>query len=282
MIRRAVAFVAVVLLAGQSSPARAEPVVIPTVGGDSCGVRTREAGFRDSLIRERNPLLGAPEHPNDAPGPGSLRAEVRTDSHHLPFIHIVDTAKGTSRVLCSGYMPRFSPDGRWIACGTSTTPHVLAIVGVRDGAFHMFERVGNIEDFAWSPDSKRLAFTSMATSSGRWSIGWIDFARDSVQVLATDDYIYAEFYDCEWAPDGRRFVVDRRCEYEHDDSVNADDLWLFDIDGKPCRLTRTPRREKDLAGWVDNRRIRFQLSENGDGAGGLYVIELGRPARSEK
>src|SRR5207344_2256718 len=96
MIKRAVAFVAVVLLASQFSPARTEPVVIPTVGGDSCSVRIREAGFRDSLIRERNPLLGAPEHPNDAPGPGPLRAEVRSDSLHHPFIHIVDKAKGTS------------------------------------------------------------------------------------------------------------------------------------------------------------------------------------------
>jgi dipeptidyl aminopeptidase/acylaminoacyl peptidase len=250
--------------------------VITTAGGDSCSVRIREAGFRDSLIRERNPLLGAPEHPNDPPGPGSLRAEVRSDSLHHPFIHIVDKAKGTSRVLCSGSSPRFSPDGRWIACirWTRTTPWVLAIVGLGNGAVHTIEDVGQIEDFAWSPDSKRLAFTSMPPSGGRWKIGWIDVARKSVQVLATDDYIYAEFEDCEWAPDSRRFVVDRRCEYEHDDSVNSDDLWLFDIDGKPCRLTHTPRREKNLAGWVDNRRVRFQLSENGDGMGGLYVIEL--------
>jgi hypothetical protein len=148
---------------------------------------------------------------------------------------------------------------------------VLAIVGLGNGAVHMIEGVGNrgLRVVARFEELHSL-------HAPRWplEIGWIDVARDSVHVLATDDNIYAEFEDCEWAPDSRRFVVDRRCENEHDDSVNADDLWLFDIDGKPCRLTHTPRRQKDLAGWVDNRRIQFQLSENGDGMGGLYVIEL--------
>jgi hypothetical protein len=86
---------------------------------------------------------------------------------------------------------------------------------------------------------------------------------------ASDPDIYVEYYDCEWAPDSRRFLVNRHREYEHDDSVDASDLWLFDIAGRPCRLTHTPREEDNAAGWIDDRRIRFEA-----GWPGRYVIEL--------
>jgi Tol biopolymer transport system component len=184
-------------------------------------------------------------------------------------------------------MPRFSPDGRWIACTqwlSRTRPYNLALVDVRTGATRIIGRVGQIEDYAWSPDSKRLAFTSISDSSWRWVVGWVDVSRGAAHVLATDDDPNVEYSECEWAPDSRRFVVNRQREDEHDDSVRAFDLWLFDVDGRPCRLTHTPRREEDFPGWIDGRHIRYESSDKDDDTGDRrrYVIELDRGPRTDK
>ncbi len=253
-------------------------VAIPNDGGDSCAVRIRAASAGDMLVREQDPVRGAPENANDAPGPGSLRAVVRSDSLHHPFIFILDTATSVSRRLCPGSRPRFSPDGRWIACSrwvSRERPYTLARVDLQTGVTQLIEGIGQIEDFAWSPDSKRLAFTSMRYDlSSRCQIGWVDMASDSVRLLATDSDPYVEYHECEWAPDSRRFVVNRDREYEHDDRIKACDLWLLDVDGKPCRLTHTPRVDKSLPGWIDRRRVRYEAMDSDTGEGSRYVIEL--------
>lgn len=274
------------LFLGTPGAAQADVTTIPNAGGDSCGTRIREAGPGDILIRERNLLMGAPENANNAPGPGSLRVVVRANSLRHSFIFIEDTTKGTSRRMGQGSMPRFSPDGRWIACIrwlSYQRPYNLALLDIRTGSSIALENLGYIGGYAWSPDSKRLAFTSMPRDSiHRWDIGWIDAADKSVHVLASDFDYYVEYNDCEWAPDNRRFVVNRQRENEHDDSVYARDLWLFDVEGRPCRLTHTPRRDEDFPGWIDNRHIRYESGWSDDESAGRlrYVIELvQRPER---
>lgn len=185
-------------------------VAIPNEGGDSCAMRFREAKPDEQLVRERNPLLGAPEDMNNAPGPGSLRAVVRGGR---PFVFIVDTASGASRELCPGTGPRFSPDGRWIACNrwlSSEHPYNLALVDARTGKARIADRVGEIDDYAWSPDSRRLAFTSyVVDTGGRMDIGWIEIGSAAVHVLASDRDPHVEWLELEWAPDSRRFQVRR-------------------------------------------------------------------------
>jgi dipeptidyl aminopeptidase/acylaminoacyl peptidase len=270
-----------------STPSSTSAVAIPNAGGDSCAVRIREATADDVLLRERDPLLGAPENANNAPGPGSLRAVVRSDLLHHAFVFIVDTAADTSRRLGPGSMPRFSPDGRWIACSrwlSRKRPYNLTLIDARTGASRVIERVLYVEDYAWSPDSKRLAFTSMKwDSSNHWDIGWVDVSSGAVHVLATDTDPYVEYEECEWGPDSRRFVANRQREYEHDDTVYAHDLWLFDIDGQPCRLTHTPRREEDFPGWIDGRHIRYESFDGDDETGDRrrHVIELDRAPRAD-
>lgn len=65
-------------------------------------------------MRERDPVRGAPENGNDVRGPGTLRAVVKSDSLHHPFIYPVDPVSNAWRRLCRGSSPRFPPDGRWI------------------------------------------------------------------------------------------------------------------------------------------------------------------------
>ena len=251
-------------------------MVIRSSTADTCAVRFREATKDDVLQRERNPLLGAPANANNAPGPGSLRAVVRMER---PAILVADTAAGTSRFLCSGSAPRFSPNGRWIACRhweSRQRPYVLAIVDVLTGSKRLIEAIGQIEDYAWSPDSRRLAYSSYS------NIGWVDVATGSAHVLDNDPGPYAEWTDLEWAPNSRRFLGRRHMESEHDESVYATDLWLFEPGGKPCRLTQTPKVDEDSPGWIDDLRIRYESSEDIDDPvlqGHRYVIELSSRGR---
>ena len=97
--------------AGSASDAAA----IVSSRDDTCGYRIRAARPDELRLVDRNPVLGAPPNANDAPGPGTLRAMVKTDSLHHPHIYIVESARGASRRLCSGCMPRWFPDGKWIA-----------------------------------------------------------------------------------------------------------------------------------------------------------------------
>ena len=80
-----------------------------------------------------------------------------------------------------------------------------------------------------------------------------------MHVVGIDEDRYVEYGKFAWAADGQRFIVDRHAEYEHDESVYSSDLWLYDLEGRRCRLTTTPRIEEYDAGWIDDRSIRFTL-----------------------
>ena len=99
-------------------------------------------------------------------------------------------------------------------------------------------------------------------------------------VAGIDEDPYVEYGQFAWAPESRRFVVDRHAEYEHDDSVYSSDLWLYDLEGPRCRLTTTPRNDEDGVGWIDERSIRFTLLDwntPADTVASIHrVIELSR------
>ena len=246
------------ILAAERPTGLALPVV-PSPD-DTCGVRIRAARDDELRLVDRNPLLGEPPNANDAPGPGSLRARVRNDSLHHPHIDVDDVSRGTSRRLCSGCMPRWSPDGKWIAFNgwqSRERPYVLRIVDPVTGSVRQIDAIDHIEDYAWSPDATKLGFAAMRTQHFRWEIGWVDIPEGTVH-LAGIDQGPAEYGHFAWAPDGLRFVVNRY-EYEHDDSLHSSDLWLYDLGGRRCRLTTTPRTDEEDAGWIDDRSIRFTL-----------------------
>jgi len=240
-----------------------------------CVMTIRAGGPNDQRLVDRNPLLGEPPNWNDAPGPGSLRALVRSDSLHHPHIFVVDVVRATSRLLCAGSAPRWSPDGKWIAYTAWFSQrrwHVLRLIDPTSGKASTVE-IDQIADYAWSPDGSKLAFTVMQQSPFEWQVGWVDIRRGAQHVIATDNSVYTEYGGLAWAPDSRRFIANASAENEHDDSVRSSDLWLYDVTGRRCRLTNTPREEEMEAGWIDNQSIRFSLINEHSAADTLATIQ---------
>jgi len=97
------------------------------------------------------------------------------EDERLQYNHlwVVDVASGRQRRLTSGLFncaaPKWSPDSRSIACIVNPTGKVddgnLSDIGVIDaasGALHRLDAVTGSGNFAWSPDSRWLAWTGGA------------------------------------------------------------------------------------------------------------------------
>lgn len=160
-------------------------------------------------------------------------------------IWIGDASTGQSRQVTnarkSSSQPAFSPDGAW-----------LGFVSDRDGKrqiYRMALRGGEAEkltsvdegvnNFAWSPDSKQIAFTmtdpvaeAMKEREKRWGdiriedqdqrythLHVFDMATKASKQVTTGNFVVGSF---EWSPDGRNIAYDRRATSDPADGGTAD------------------------------------------------------------
>jgi len=135
-------------------------------------------------------------------------------------------------------MPRWSPDGRWLAFvsnrGGDKTPNNLYVIPAEGGeARRLTDRKEGVEKIAWSPDSTRIAFASRCRDAAYDeedekkraprrltrlfykldSVGWTTDRRTHVFVVGLDggEPVQITDGDCEdmdpqWTPDGKRIV----------------------------------------------------------------------------
>jgi Tol biopolymer transport system component len=188
-------------------------------------------------------------------------------------------------VLHSVSLPRWSPDGRWLAVShwSRELPYQIALVEVGTGKVIPIPQIEYLGDCAWSPDSRELAFVAYSYPSGDSpSAGWLSVPDTSVHVIARDLNYAFECMEMAWSADSRRFVALMHREYEHDD-VRATDLWLFGLKPGVCRLTVTPDVEESSVGWLDDRRVIFRPEHWDDDeaqSGFGTVLELPALAKS--
>jgi dipeptidyl aminopeptidase/acylaminoacyl peptidase len=150
--------------------------------------------------------------------------------------------------------PRWSPDGRYLAflaTPSGSDKAQVMLLDRRGGDARQLTSVsGDIGEYAWAPDSKRLAFTMRQSVAGPTPkpivIDALHFKQDE------DGYLRAGL--------GRH-------------------LYLFDVDGNRSEpLTADPEFNEDLPTWSpDGRRIAFiRTHEQGpdqDGRADIDVVE---------
>jgi Tol biopolymer transport system component len=177
-------------------------------------------------------------------------------------------------VLHNVYLPRWSPDGRWLAVRHGSRG--LALVDVGTGVVIPIPQVGHlVENCAWSPDSRKLAFVARSSPSGEFpSAGWLSVPDTSVHVVARDLNYEFECTELAWSADSRRFVALMYREHEHGDVPGSADLWLFGLKPGVCRLTATPGIEESSVGWLDERRVIFRWDDDESQGGFGTVLEL--------
>jgi TolB protein len=125
--------------------------------------------------------------------------------------------------LVRGGAPAWSPSGRWIAFDG---PHGVWAVHP-DGSGRRRIVAGNVGSLKWSPDGRRIAYTSWARNTSEIYVARADGSgRRRLTRNAVDDF------DPSWSPDGRRIL------YTHG-RENAHAVFVMNRDGTAKRrLTR--------------------------------------------
>ncbi len=164
-------------------------------------------------------LTNNPANDHDYTWSPDGRKLVYTSDRHGPFnLYILDVeAKTEKRLTEAGYddtVPQWSPDGKSIAYLRSGPRGGLYTIPPEGGAgTRVTESAGNnqfgvgISSFAWSPDSKWLAFARRDTLDARDV--WVVPAEGGQTVNVT--HYPGDNDDPEWTPDGKFliFVSDR-------------------------------------------------------------------------
>src|SRR6185436_1258574 len=160
-------------------------------------------------------------------------------------IWIGDAATGQSRQVTnarkSSSQPAFSPDGAWLGFVSDRDgKRQLYRIALRGGEAEKLTSVDEgVTSFAWSPDSKRIAFTmtdpateAMKEREKRWGdiriedqdqrythLHVFDIAAKASKQLTSGNFVVGSF---EWSPDGRNIAYDHRATSDPADGGTAD------------------------------------------------------------
>lgn len=229
------------------------------------------------------PMLADPDDANSAPGPGTLRAVVRNLRGHHPSVLIQDVASGSSRLLKPwAWQPKWSPDGRWIACntyGSVSAPYNLALVELGSGRVWQPHLGAQIDEYRWSPDSQRLALELVTAEGGFTVLGFFALSTGTFTPLDTLA-LFAE-HDFRGSPDSRTLAVSKPTftDPSSEGEVTQSDLWLMDVSGARCRLVEGKGFLAAEPRWIDSVHIRYQREVwklDGSGSANSVVLALAR------
>jgi TolB protein len=168
----------------------------------------------------------------------------------------------TAEPSANSFGGALSPDGTQIGFDRGGDIYVMR----RDGSAvrRLTDGVGSNFDPAWSPDGKRLAFTTTRFGKAEATVMNADGTR---VVRITHNHV--NDLSPSWSPDGRRLVVVRNVGKRHSD------LWIVRLAGRgEKRLTRG--QDAWDAEWSpDGRRIAFAriVGRLADFDGDLMVVD---------
>jgi dipeptidyl aminopeptidase/acylaminoacyl peptidase len=150
----------------------------------------------------------------------------------------------------SEHSPRWSPDGRFLSFLSGRgDEHEADQVWLLDRSGGEAERVselkGSVDDYVWSPDSKRLALVIQDVDP-QDTIPAADSATKRVKPIVLDRYQFKRDY--------AGYLTDR---YRH--------LWLFDLATRKAEQLTSGKQDEELPSWSpDGKSIAFSSKRTAD------------------
>jgi Tol biopolymer transport system component len=167
-----------------------------------------------------------------------------------------------------------SPDGRsaLINHATSSTETELLVVDLERGTTNRISNEPVVENFAWSPNGKRVAYTDGGTGGGTQNIIVVPAdgsAPGDIVMPGAGDFRRLDG----WTPDGKALIIERL------DSQTQWDIWVLPVEGdrQPRPYLRRPANESRAAVSPDGRWVCYNSDESGRVEG--YVQAFPTPGR---
>jgi hypothetical protein len=244
-------------------------------------VTTRAPAVSERSLEERFVGLGDPENPRESKGPNGVRAVMKPDARLHPHIFLIDSTGASHPLLAEKLAtnPRFSPDGKKIACSafeSSSRPWILTIVDVSTGKA-ISPMVGSLASkFKWSPDSRWVAVEGTVLDTSLRAFSIVNAATGQLALQDTTGVVAN--YEFAWSPDSRMLAVTRPTETDDHEELVRSELWVFGLTKTKCRFPVDSNGVVSAPAWIDNHLIRIeQGGSKSTAAGSPTVLEISCP-----
>ena len=184
----------------------------------------------------------------------------------------VDVMSGAKRLILSmpnALFPAVSPDRHSLVFTAGTFPNVLlysVTLGETSGHVPLTQDGANF-GAAWSPDGKRIAYSSIKVAGAGPKIFVVNADGSDAHQLSSGDGSHEL---PQWSPDGRRIAFQSSVRGRHHAEV-----FVVDADGTNQRQVTTHAEDylMETPSWFrDGKRLAIQSDR--DGAMSVYVIDL--------
>ena len=236
------------------------------------------------------------------------RVDEKTEKKHANLWIVAADGQSPARQFTYGDQsdttPRWSPDGQWIAFlsnrGDKEKPAQVYLIPIFGGEARALTRVeGEIHDFTWSPDGKRLACVirkkdaevlerekdeqkkKLGTVVRHYKrlfykldgYGYLPHEREHLWVVdvereeakqITDHPVFDEVSPS-WSPDGKTIVFVSNRSDDPDSTPDRVDLFLIPADGGEMRKLETPVGRKDQPAFSPDGKWIAYFAQEGEG-----------------
>lgn len=204
-------------------------------------------------------------------------ADVSSDGRRIAYeelatnryvIYTMNSDGSGRREVVEGRQPDWSPDDRFIAFETVTSPSQLAVVEVATGEVERLTD-GAIPNRApsWSPEGRRLVYMTQVRS--RWQLAILDLDTGQRKVITTSN-VDKRFPA--WSPDGELIAYNTLTE-----EGNADQVWVVTASGEEARQLTEVGRNGRPAWSPDGRFLVF----NGNRDGRWLIFRMNRDGSNQ-